>query len=284
MLSVKVGTYNIRFNTHRDHQSGDDWKYRLPVISSILHWESPDVFGVQEPDQNQFKDLQRALPQYAHYGVGRSDGKTKGEFTPIFYNKERFSLIDSGTFWLSETPEHPSKGWDAKIPRICSWVQLQDQDTQQLFWFFNTHFDHAGTKARLASSYLLINKIRSLAQNAPTFLVGDFNVDQKSEAYQILQGTSQFTDAFEKASHHMAWNGTINAFNGQSWTVSRIDHIFTTPSISVDKYAILTESYRSIKKRKENYKKGDYPEEFLVRDTQVRLPSDHFPVFIKVKF
>ncbi len=281
-LTLKVGSYNIRYDNHGDREAHNAWEDRLPVIASMINWEEADIFGAQEVLVRQLKDMEKALPDYAYYGVGRDDGKEEGEFAPVFYKKDRFTLLQSGNFWLSETPDQPSKGWDAALPRICTYVELEEQKTGMRFWFFNLHMDHVGIKAREESSKLVIQKIKEIAKDKPAFLTGDFNVDQNNAIYTILSESGILKDAFDNAKHKMAWNGTFNAFDTELWTDSRIDHIFTTNGIKIDKYAVLTETYRRILSEDE-IKKGDFPEELSSQPTEVRLPSDHFPIFARVR-
>lgn len=182
-LDLKIGSYNIRYDNEGDRENGDSWDDRLPVIVSLLEWEDVDVFGAQEVLVDQLDDMKEKLKDYDAYGVGRDDGKEKGEFAPVFYKTDKFTLLDSGDFWLSETPEKPSKGWDAALPRICSWVKLEEKDTGKKFWFFNLHMDHVGIQAREKSSELVVEKIKEMAGDETAFLTGDFNVDQNNEIY-----------------------------------------------------------------------------------------------------
>lgn len=282
-LELKVGSYNIRYDNQEDREQGNSWTSRLPVLSSLLRWESPDVFGAQEVLADQLQDMKAVLPDYAVYGVGRADGKEKGEYAPIFFKKDKFELLKSGEFWLSETPEKPSKGWDAALPRICTWVKLAEKNTGKEFWFFNLHMDHVGVKARKNSSKLVLRKIKELAQGESSLLTGDFNVDQHNANYDILNDADLLEDAYEIADDKMAWNGTFNAFKAKLWTDSRIDHIFVTKGVSVSNYAVMTETYRSENKEAKPTREGDAPEEIKFKKYDVRLPSDHFPIFAKIK-
>lgn len=282
-LDLKIGSYNIRYDNEGDRENGDSWDDRLPVIVSLLEWEDVDVFGAQEVLVDQLDDMEEKLKDYDAYGVGRDDGKEKGEFAPVFYKTDKFTLLDSGDFWLSETPEKPSKGWDAALPRICSWVKLEEKDTGKKFWFFNLHMDHVGIQAREKSSELVVEKIKEMAGDETAFLTGDFNVDQNNEIYTILEGSDILFDSYNEASKKMAWNGTFNAFDDQIWTDSRIDHIFVTEDVSVAHYAVLLETYRKISDTDKEVKKGDFPEELSSKDTEARLPSDHFPIFSKIQ-
>ncbi|HTG55005.1 MAG TPA: endonuclease/exonuclease/phosphatase family protein, partial [Niabella sp.] len=141
-LALKVGSYNIRYDNHGDRDKGNGWLQRVAAITSIIQWEDIDVLGMQEVLSHQLNDMRTTLQEYSCFGVGRDDGKEKGEFAPIFFRKDKFALLDSGVFWLSETPDQPSKGWDAALPRICTWVHLKERSTARDFWFFNLHMDH----------------------------------------------------------------------------------------------------------------------------------------------
>ena len=152
-----VASYNVRYANPADEQRGNGWSQRCPVICNQIAYESFDLVGMQEVLKSQFDDLSNRLSRdYGCIGVGRNDGKTSGEYAPIFYKKDRFILLDSGCFWLSETPDKPSVGWDAKYPRICSWAQLQDRNTGNTLYFLNTHFDHVGKQARKESACMIV--------------------------------------------------------------------------------------------------------------------------------
>lgn len=283
-LNLKIGSFNIRYDGEGDRKAGNAWEDRLPVISAMLRWEDVDIFGAQEVLKHQFDDMKKALPAYAAYGLGRDDGKDGGEFEPLFYKKDKFTLLDSGSFWLSETPDQPSIGWDASLPRVASWVKLRENKTGKEFWFFNLHMDHIGIKAREESSHLVLQKMKEIAGNGTAFLTGDFNVDQNNKIYDILQHSNYVVDTYEEAEDRMDFNGTFNAFNDQLWTESRIDHIFVTKDVHVSQYAVRTDTYRSKVENAEDIKEGDFPKELSFKGYRARLPSDHFPIFSKVSF
>lgn len=282
-LDLTVGSYNIRYDNDGDRKNGNGWDHRLPVITSLIDFVDYDVFGAQEVLVNQLADLKERLIDYDYVGVGRDDGKAEGEFAPIFFKKEKFIKLKSGVFWLSETPDRPSKGWDAALSRICTWVQLQEINSGKKFWYFNLHMDHVGIRAREESSRLVVKKMKDFVKGDLAILTGDFNVDQNNEIYTILQESDFIEDSFELASAKFAWNGTFNAYDNNLWTDSRIDHVFVTPQIKVKHYAVLTESYRSAEGDSEEVKKGDFPKELSFKRYLTRLPSDHFPVVVKIK-
>jgi endonuclease/exonuclease/phosphatase family metal-dependent hydrolase len=252
-----VGTFNIRFDNPRD--TGNLWVDRAPVVSNLIRFHEFDVLGVQEALKNQLDGIATALPEYARYGKGRDDGKDAGEHSAIFYKKDRFTLLKSGDFWLSENPDKPGKGWDATCcNRICSWVYLQDKLTKKRFYTFNVHFDHQGVVARRESSKLILAKIQEIAGQAPVLLTGDLNGGRDSEWYQTLATSGLLTDVFTKTKFPYANNSSMNGFRTpRNRTV--IDHIFMTKQFTASRWGILTDSYF-----------GKYP-------------SDHFPVLAVVE-
>ena len=183
-LELKIISYNIR-TLARDGENS--WQFRKHATKNMIELHKPDAFGLQEAMLPHMQYIDSVCPQYARVGVGRSDGKEGGEFVTIYYNKERFDLLDSGTFWLSETPDQVSRGWDAALPRITTWVKLRDKATKRKFFYFNTHFDHRGKTARVESSKLIVEKIREIAgKKAMVVLTGDFNIESENEALQPL--------------------------------------------------------------------------------------------------
>lgn len=283
--ALNVASYNIRNdNNTEDAAQGDGWKQRFPIIADMTRFHEFDVFGTQEGLHHQLEDLKKNLPNYAYTGSGRDDGKQAGEYSAIFYNTQKFELLEAGDFWLSTQTDHPNKGWDAVLPRICSWAKLQLKENGKTLYFFNVHFDHVGTLARQESAKLILQKVKELAGNHTAILTGDFNVDQHSDSYQVLQQSGIMQDAYEKAAFKYATNGTFNNFNPNSKTDSRIDHIFVTTDFEVSRYGVLTDSYRSsLKDPEEAYQSGNFPKEVRLKDFRARVPSDHFPVMISLQ-
>lgn len=195
-------------------------------------------------------------------------------------------MIEKGDFWLSETPDVPSKGWDAVLPRICSWGHFKCKDTGFEFLFFNLHMDHIGKKARVESAFLVQDKMKELGKGKelPAILTGDFNVDQTHQSYDAFVSKGVLCDSYEKAGFCYAINGTFNDFDPNSFTESRIDHIFVSPSFHVKKYGVLTDTYRSIVGKGEKKQANDCPEEIDIKTYQARTPSDHFPVKVELEF
>lgn len=257
-----VGTYNIRYKNKDDSIKGNVWTKRCQVMCDQINFESPDVLGMQEVLVGQLHDFQRLLDNYSYIGVGRDDGKEAGEYAAIFYKNDRVKLLDSGNFWLNETPDVPKLGWDAACIRICTWGKFKDLRTKKKFYFFNLHMDHVGAVARREAAKLVVSRIKEMAQDAPVVLTGDFNVDQTDEIYGIFTHSGILKDSYVNARIRFAENGTFNSFKVETKTDSRIDHVFVSPSFKVEAYGLRTDSY---------WAKGR------------RNLSDHYPVFVKLR-
>ena len=293
-----VGSYNIRYKNANDSINGEVWTKRCQVICDQLNFMSPDIFGTQEVLYVQLCDMQKALDGYDYIGVGRDDGERGGEHEAIFYKKNKLQLLDHGDFWLSETPEKPGLGWDAVCIRICTWgkfaVKAQKEqrhglfnrrkkEPQQTFYYFNLHMDHVGVVARREAAKLVVQRIREIAQGAPVVLTGDFNVDQNNEIYTIFTNSGLLKDSYETARIRFAENGTFNAFKTNYFTTSRIDHVFVSPSTTVEAYGVFTNSYWTPDDTDETLKASDAPQEISFDNYIRRNPSDHYPVFVKIK-
>ena len=265
-----IGSYNIRYDSSDDKAKGDGWERRCPILSQQVLFNDFDIFGAQEVLHNQLEDLLKNLPQYTYIGVGRDDGITKGEYVPIFYKKDRFKLLKSGHFWLAEKTDFPNKGWDAALPRICTWGQFRDLKKKKNIWFLNVHFDHIGVEARKQSAILILDKVKEMCGKDAVILTGDFNVDQTNESYKLLANSNVLYDTYEKAEVCYALNGTFNSFRSNSLTNSRIDHIFVSDKFKVDRYGILTDTYRSISNEG--------------KQAEVRMISDHFPLKVTLYY
>jgi endonuclease/exonuclease/phosphatase family metal-dependent hydrolase len=282
---MTVASYNIRQYNRGDSLNGDGWEQRAPVIANLILFHDFDIFGTQEGKINQLNDMKNSLPGYSYTGIGRDDGKEKGEFSAIFYQTKRFELLESGNFWLAENTAQPNKGWDAALPRICTWGLFKDLKSGFCFYFFNLHMDHKGVEARKNSALLVLEKIKRMTGNKPVILTGDFNVDQHNESYRLLNNSGKLRDAYQSAEICYATNGTFNGFNPNTKTDSRIDHIFLTEDFHVVRYGILTDTYRSLKKTSESTTKMvNAPQEISFREHEARVPSDHFPVVVKVTY
>jgi len=252
---LRIATYNLRMNNAGD--GADAWPNRKEMVKNLVRYHDFDVFGTQEGFREQLKGVAE-LSEYAFVGRGRDDGKEAGEHSAIFYKKARLQLLQTGDFWLSQTPDRPGKGWDATCcNRICTWAQFKDVQTGQVFYFFSVHFDHEGVEARRQSGHLMVQKVKEIAKNAPVVCVGDLNSTPDTEQVKILQ--AQFGDAHE-ITQRPAYGpvGTFQGFKLDAPLADRIDYIFVSRGSTVLSYAVLTDSMR-----------GHYP-------------SDHFPVLAEV--
>lgn len=283
--SLVVGSFNMRYKNVDDSLNGDGWERRCPVICDMINFEQPDIFGTQELLNGPLHDVLNRLTDYNYVGVGRDNGKRKGEYSAIFYRKDKFKLLNQGNFWLSETPEKAgSKGWDAAKTRICSWGFFEVKSTPFRFWYFNLHMDHKGVVARRESAKLVIAKIKEMCKGAPVILTGDFNVDQHNEIYKIFTESGILKDSYVCAKHRFAENGTINTFHIDSITDSRIDHIFVTSGFNVNAYGVLTNCYfEEIPGSGESVGK-DAPAEVKFKKYRRRLPSDHYPIMARLNY
>jgi endonuclease/exonuclease/phosphatase family metal-dependent hydrolase len=256
--SLKVMTYNIRLNTTSD--GVNSWPNRKEKVATLIKKINPDAFGVQEALHDQMQDLLKALPDYAFVGVGRDDGKEKGEYTAIFYKNSRLKVLKSDSFWLSETPTVPgSKGWDAAITRMATHAHFQDMDSNQNFLMVTTHFDHVGKQARLMSAAFLKGWMvgYNASKNGPMVLCGDFNFQPTEEPYASLVKSTNplLIDARPAADK----NGTFCGFEKDKMECVIIDYIFHTPDITIEKFEVIQEN------------DGQY------------YPSDHLPVVATIK-
>lgn len=203
-------TYNIRYDNPGDGE--DAWPKRRDFLAGQLRFHAPDIFGIQEGLHRQLEYLSEQLPAYTRVGVGRDDGKQGGEYSALFFLKKRFGLLASGTFWLSETPDTVSKGWDAALPRVCTFAHLHDSLSGKKLWVFNTHFDHIGKEARRRSAELILLKIKEKnTANEPVVLMGDFNAEPQEEPVAVL--THELRDARSMSLEPpFGPEGTFNAF------------------------------------------------------------------------
>ena len=282
-----VGSYNIRLKVSSDSVNGNVWGKRCQVMCDQLNFMSPDIFGTQEVLHVQLLDMLDRLDGYDYIGVGRDDGNTGGEYAAIFYKTDRLRLLDYGNFWLNETPDRPGLGWDAACIRICTWGKFASQTAtdDEAFYFFNLHMDHVGVVARREAAELIVSKVREIAQGAPVIVTGDFNVDQNDEIYSTFTQSALLKDSYLASRIRFAENGTFNSFDTDLYTDSRIDHIFVSPSISVDAYGILTNSYWTPDNDSSELMKGhDAPQEIDFSRYVRRQPSDHYPVFVRINF
>ncbi len=260
---LNVMTFNIRLNVASD--SLNAWPYRKDKVASQILFHEVQLLGVQEALHDQMMDLKERLPRHKYAGVGRDDGKTKGEYSAIFYDTARLQLLQSETFWLSETPGVPgSKSWDAAITRIVTWCKFRDRKTKKLFFAFNTHFDHIGKVARRESAKLLKQKVSEIAGNSPVIIMGDFNSKPVDEPIRVLMDKDdeqRFTNAKEiSATPHYGPTGTFNGFRSKETDDEPIDYIFVKGKWKVFQHATISQTWGG------------------------RFASDHFAVLAKMKF
>ncbi len=240
---MKVMSFNIRYDNPADGPNA--WDHRKEMVVEAIQSNDIDIVGMQEVLKNQEQYLIDNLKDYDTYGIGREDGEKKGELCSIFFRKERFELLDKNTFWLSESLDSiGSIGWDAVLSRVVSWVKLNDRQTKQDLYFFNTHFSHVGKDARKNSALLLIKEITEIAQNHPVILSGDFNCTSNSEPYRILTGIQQnltqlYDTHYISETEHFGGLQSINGF-GRATREAIIDFIFCNSSFRVINHGILT--------------------------------------------
>ncbi|WP_206073546.1 endonuclease/exonuclease/phosphatase family protein [Maribacter sp. 4G9] len=245
---INAMSFNIRYDNPED--GPQNWHYRKNNVVRMINFYDLDVIGMQEVLVGQLNFLKENLSQYETIGVGREDGATKGEYAPIFYRKNRFKVIKSGTFWLSETPNEVSKGWDADLERIATWAIFTDKKTQRKFIFMNTHFDHRGDVARIESAKLLKQKAIEMGGDLSLILTGDFNLTPVSEGIQTLlepvdkinlQNTSTLADL----SYGPEW--TTCGFDNRPFVERKvIDYIFVRKVAKVHRYAVFAEMLNNL--------------------------------------
>jgi endonuclease/exonuclease/phosphatase family metal-dependent hydrolase len=254
--SFHIASYNLRLNLASDGPNA--WPKRAEAVKALIRYHEFDVFGTQEGLPEQIDELAR-MDEFAHVGVGRDDGKRAGEHSAIFFRKARFEALSQGDFWFSQTPEVPSKGWDARCcNRLASWVQLRDRESQRHFFVFSVHFDHEGEVARKESAQLLLRKVKEIAGTAPVFCLGDFNSTPETEQIQRMQAALR--DAYlVSQSPPYGPVGTFNAFKIDAEMKARIDYVFVSAGITVLKYGVLSDSLSG------------------------RFPSDHHPLLLRVR-
>lgn len=253
---INVMSYNIRYNNANDGENA--WPNRKDNVKALIKYHDADILCVQEALALQADQL-RENTNYERIGVGRTDGKREGEFSAIYFDKTRFAKKDGGTFWLSETPDQPSKGWDAAIVRVCTWVKLYDKWSRKEFIVFNTHYDHVGVQARIESAKLIKKKIMEIAPTLPVVLTGDLNVTPETEAISTIK---TFMTDTKEAAVEPAYGpeGTFNGFKFNAPLKERIDYIFINKGFEVQKFGVLSDS------------------------KDLKYPSDHLPVLARLFF
>jgi endonuclease/exonuclease/phosphatase family metal-dependent hydrolase len=259
---LNVMTFNIRLNVSSD--SLNAWPYRKDIVASQVLFHQIHVLGVQEALNDQMVDLQQRLPGFKSTGVGRDDGRTKGEFSAIFYDTVRLSLVKGETFWLSLTPSVPgSKSWDAAITRVVSWGYFTDRVSGKSFFVFNTHFDHLGQIARHESAKLLKRRVAEIAKDEPVIIMGDFNARPADPPIRELiaeEDPLRFRDTKTlSVTGHYGPDGTFNGFRSMEVNDQPIDFIFIKGNWKVLRHATISQTWKG------------------------RFASDHFAVFAELQ-
>lgn len=254
--TMEMMTYNIKYLNETDGENS--WSKRKDHLTNQIKFYEPGIFGLQEATLEQLQHIKQNLEGYEYVGEGR-DGGEKGEFSAVFFDTGKFENLEDGTFWLSETPAKPSKGWDAAYPRICTYAKFRNAETGKEFWVFNTHFDHMGTEARKKSSRMILEKIEEINEkDLPVILMGDLNLEPETEEVKFL--SEKMEDSKASADLVFGPEGTFNAYDFSEPVTRRIDYIFlSTGDFKVKKYAVLSDS------------------------KDLKYPSDHLPVLVKLE-
>ncbi|WP_108821758.1 endonuclease/exonuclease/phosphatase family protein [Dysgonomonas sp. Marseille-P4361] len=248
-LELNVMSFNVRYDNPED--SLNSWSYRKDVASqTILNYDA-DIVGTQEVLSHQLADLKAALPGYTAVGVGREDGKEAGEYSALLYKKDRFKEVESGTFWLSETPEVAgSKGWDGACERVATWAFLEEIESGKRFFFINTHLDHVGKLARINGAKLMLEKATAIAGDLPMILTGDFNSEPSSDVVQYLlseTSTKVLVSAGDQAKEKKGNKGTFHSF-GRIPLEKRplIDYIFVSKGAEILSYEVIDDKLNDV--------------------------------------
>ena len=254
--NIKVMTYNIRCGYCEDSSDVNNWSNRKYLVAYVIKNHNPDLIGLQEAEMFQVKELIEMLDEYDWYGVSREDGKEGGESTAILFRKNRFTVEEKKTLWLSETPELVSKGWDAMYKRTVTIIKLKDLMSSKEFYYLNTHLDHIGEVARSESSEMIVNEIGKYSIKYPVMLSGDFNYTSSSDGYKII--TSKLFDAKSISKNESGGNITFNGFGKDIQPDNKIDFIFANNEVEVLNHLIDTTTFNGL------------------------YPSDHYPVITEI--
>ncbi|MEM5563501.1 endonuclease/exonuclease/phosphatase family protein [Psychroserpens sp. AS72] len=255
---LKVMTYNMRLDTASDGENA--WPNRKDFFCSQVLFLEPDIMGIQEARPNQIEDLNTSLTNYKYIGHGR-DGENEGEFSAIYYNSKKIKVEQENTFWLSQTPNKISKGWDAAYPRICTYGLFTFLENNQKTWVFNSHLDHVGVEAQKEGMKLILETIKSInTENLPVIVMGDFNVEPNSDVISSTKVT--MNDSRDLANVKFGSIGTFNGFKYDEIATRRIDYILLSKSsnFKVNKYGVLSSAI------------------------DFKFPSDHFSVIVELEF
>lgn len=236
---ITVMSYNIR--TAEANDGTNSWQYRCPATVYMIEDQKPDVFGVQEAQGHQVLFITENCRDYKSLGVGREDGKTKGEYTSIFYNKKRISLLKKGTFWLSETPERPSDGWDAACRRTATWALLKDKASGKKFYYVNTHLDHVGNVARQEGLKLIVDRIGRMNKDGyPVILTGDLNVTPDDTCLRVLN------ENMKCCRRHSLMTDDSSTFNAWGRESKILDYIYYSGFRECPEFRVVNKKYSGI--------------------------------------
>ena len=265
--AIDVMSFNIRYGTARDGENS--WEYRREMVCEFVRGSGAEVVGVQEALGFQLETIAEVLEGYQWVGVGREDGKAKGEFSAILYDTRRFDAVEGGTFWLSETPEVTgSKSWKTACERICTWVRLVEKNGGNGFYVFNTHFDHVSQLAREKGAVLIAGRIRERENQEPFILMGDLNAGEDNRVIRFLKGDEEIdggkvgvkmVDSYRVVKPDEKVVGTTSGFKGRT-NGAKIDYVFVGNGIEV------------------------LDAEIVRYNLDGRYLSDHYPVRAKIEF
>ena len=276
---LTVATMNVRLFSYGDGKKYNGWWHRGGYLCDLVKAQRFDIFGAQEVKIKQMESLREQLDGYDYIGVGRDDGKEAGEFCPVFYRVSRLKKLDGGTFWLSETPDKASRGWDGACNRVCSWGYFQDKVTKAKFYFLNTHIENRGDVAKTKGIELVMEFIKENCKGAPVIVTGDMNVYQGSEWYNLFLKGGRLKDSYEATTTRFAPSGTFSTFTPTRYSTNRIDHIFVSKDVDVASYSVMTLHYwRATDEEIEEGKRH----EAYIEERPIHLLSDHYPVQVKV--
>lgn len=260
--NYSIMTYNIRLGSVDDGEN--HWNNRKQPLVDLINYYRPDFLGTQEGQYPQLLFVNAGLLGYNYVGEPRT-ADSNGEYTAVFYKTKKFEVLEQNTFWLSQTPEKISKGWDADYERIVTYALFKDKSNGKQIWVVNTHFDHIGKEARKNSAFMILEKVKELKakKDVPVFIMGDFNSIETDEPIRIIAEELNDTRKISKSAPY----GPENTFTGFQFPAAKekqiIDYIFVNyhPDVEIEKFAVIDDFY------------GDG-----------KYPSDHFPVFVNFKY
>lgn len=261
-LQLRVLSFNIRYINSGD-TGNRTWLARRDQVGQVIREDKADIIGLQEAFRTMLDDVAARVPGYQEVGVGREDGKERGEYSAILVKKDRFDVIESGTFWLSDTPEVcNSCTWKNQVTRICTWAKLRERGTETVFHFYNTHLDHESQEAREKGVALIMDHLAQRRKEEPFVITGDFNAAEDNPAFGKLKaGPLPVVDAWRETNPAvpLAESGTMSQFTGRRDT-AKIDYILVPTGTRV------------------------LDAEIMHRNRDGVYPSDHYPVRATVEF